>query len=242
MKKAALRSAALGFLILAIVTVIVGVDRAIAAWPAQVETATFQSPADGSEQKTLVYLPPGDEPVPLLVGFHTWSGDFMQDESAYAEWCIARGWAMLHPDLRGPANRPEAAGSGSASGVRIPWQRPALRLSPGPPEADERRTAPHGLPRRPRDRARSRAQLARSPATGCGAGLADSAACASDACPACHRFRQVSGVAYGPSIVPVDVALSCAKTVGEWRCSRGTLPAWIDRVTGLFMTSRGLGE
>jgi hypothetical protein len=52
----------------------------------------------------------------------------------------------------------------------------------------------------------------------------------------------VSGVAYGPSIVPVDVALSCAKTVGEWRCSRGTLPAWIDRVTGLFMTSRGLGE
>jgi len=141
MKKAALRPSALGFLILAIVTVIVGVDRAIAAGPAQVETATFQSPADGSEQKTLVYLPPGDEPVPLLVGFHTWSGDFMQDESAYAEWCIARGWAMLHPDLRGPANRPEAAGSGSASGVRIPWQRPALRLPPGPPEADERRTA-----------------------------------------------------------------------------------------------------
>lgn len=111
MKEASLRSAALGFLILAIVAVIVGVDRAIAAWPAQVETATFQSPADGSEQKTLVYLPPGDEPVPLLVAFHTWSGDYMQEESAYAEWCITRGWAMLHPDLRGPANRPEAAGS-----------------------------------------------------------------------------------------------------------------------------------
>jgi len=85
--------------------------HASAAWPPQVETVTVRSPADGSEQKTLVYFPPGDEPVPLLVAFHTWSGDYRQDESPYAEWCIARGWAMVHPDLRGPANRPEAAGS-----------------------------------------------------------------------------------------------------------------------------------
>lgn len=111
MKEAPLRSAAQGILLLAIFAVMIGAERAIAAWPAQVETATFESPADGSEQKTLVYLPPGDEPVPLLVAFHTWSGDYRQDGSAYAEWCIARGWATLHPDLRGPANRPEAAGS-----------------------------------------------------------------------------------------------------------------------------------
>ena len=90
---------------------VASVNRAEAKWPPQVETATFCSPADGSEQKTLVYLPPGDEPVPLLVAFHTWSGDYRQDESPYAEWCIARGWAMVHPDLRGPSNRPEAAGS-----------------------------------------------------------------------------------------------------------------------------------
>lgn len=84
------------------------------AWPPEVETATFTSPADGSPQKTLLYVPPGDEPVPLLVAFHTWSGDYRQDESPYAAWCIARGWAFLHPDLRGPANRPEAAGSDAA--------------------------------------------------------------------------------------------------------------------------------
>ena len=83
----------------------------LAAWPPDVETAVFTSPADGSEQKTLFYAPPGDEPVPLLVAFHTWSGDYRQDEAPYAEWCIARGWAFVHPDLRGPANRPEAAGS-----------------------------------------------------------------------------------------------------------------------------------
>ena len=83
----------------------------LAAWPPEVETVAFPSPGDGSEQKTLFYAPPGDDPVPLLVAFHTWSGDYRQDESPYAEWCIARGWAFVHPDLRGPANRPEAAGS-----------------------------------------------------------------------------------------------------------------------------------
>lgn len=84
---------------------------AVAGWPPEVQTATFASPADGTEQKTLLYAPPGGEPAPLLVAFHTWSGDFRQDESPYARWCMARGWALVHPDLRGPANRAEAAGS-----------------------------------------------------------------------------------------------------------------------------------
>jgi poly(3-hydroxybutyrate) depolymerase len=83
-------------------------------WPPEVQTATFKSPADGSEQRTLLWLPPGDDPVPLLVAFHTWSGDYLQDESPYADWCIRRGWAFAHPNLRGPAIRPEAAGSAQA--------------------------------------------------------------------------------------------------------------------------------
>jgi len=97
-----------------VVAIVLGLalhGSAVAAWPPEVETVVFVSPADGSEQKTLFYVPPGDEPVPLLIAFHTWSGDYRQDESPYAEWCIARGWAFVHPDLRGPANRPEAAGS-----------------------------------------------------------------------------------------------------------------------------------
>jgi len=98
-------------LIIVVMLCLGGHCPALAAWPAGVETAVFPSPADGSEQKTLLYTPPGDEPVPLLVAFHTWSGDYRQDESPYAEWCIARGWAFAHPDLRGPANRPQAAGS-----------------------------------------------------------------------------------------------------------------------------------
>jgi dienelactone hydrolase len=86
----------------------------LAAWPPEVAPVAFTSPADGSEQKTLLFIPPGDEPVPLLVAFHTWSGDYLQDQAPYAEWCIARGWAFVHPDLRGPADRPEAAGSDRA--------------------------------------------------------------------------------------------------------------------------------
>ena len=31
-----------------------------AAWPPEVETVTFPSPADSSPQKTLLYRPPGD--------------------------------------------------------------------------------------------------------------------------------------------------------------------------------------
>lgn len=83
--------------------------RASAAWPPEVQTATFASPADGTEQKSLLYAPPGDEPVPLPVAFHAWSGNYRQDESPYARWCIARDWAFVHPDLRGPANHAAAA-------------------------------------------------------------------------------------------------------------------------------------
>jgi len=105
------------------------------AWPPEVVTATFRSPADGSEQKTLLYMPPGDAPVPLLVAFHTWSNDYAQNESPYAEWCIARGWAMLHPDLRGPSNRPGAAGSDLA----IADLRAAIELARKSRAIDERR-------------------------------------------------------------------------------------------------------
>jgi len=104
-----------------------------AAWPEQVETVTFVSPADATDQKTLLYVPPGDEPVPLLVAFHTWSNDYRQEESPYARWCIARGWALVHPDVRGPANRPEAAGSDLAFadlGAAIDLAKSRRRIDP----------------------------------------------------------------------------------------------------------------
>ena len=54
-------------------------------------------------------------PVPLLVALHTWSGDYTQETSRqYLERSRARGWAIIHPDFRGPNRNPEACASDRA--------------------------------------------------------------------------------------------------------------------------------
>jgi pimeloyl-ACP methyl ester carboxylesterase len=63
-------------------------------------------------QPALFYVPESGGPAPLLVGLHTWSGDYMQPESIpYARWAIKNKWAFIHPELRGPNDKPEATGS-----------------------------------------------------------------------------------------------------------------------------------
>jgi lysophospholipase L1-like esterase/dienelactone hydrolase len=49
-------------------------------------------------------------PQPLIVSLHTWSGDFRQADPL-AEAAVARGFNYIHPDFRGPNNKPEACGS-----------------------------------------------------------------------------------------------------------------------------------
>ena len=71
----------------------------------------YPSAADRTEQPALWYAPPGDLPVPLLVGLHSWSGNYKQPDPVSAAWCVAKGWAMIRPDFRGPNSRPEACGS-----------------------------------------------------------------------------------------------------------------------------------
>ena len=72
----------------------------------------YQSLADQSEQLAMFYAPVSKEPVPLMVALHTWSGNYKQKyHKAIEQWCIKHGWAYIHPDFRGPNNRPEATGS-----------------------------------------------------------------------------------------------------------------------------------
>jgi dipeptidyl aminopeptidase/acylaminoacyl peptidase len=61
----------------------------------------------------MFYKPDAPKPRPLLIGLHTWSGDYQQvtNSSLYAQWCVEHDWVFLHPDFRGPNIRPEAAGS-----------------------------------------------------------------------------------------------------------------------------------
>jgi pimeloyl-ACP methyl ester carboxylesterase len=82
-------------------------------WPEAVREVRYQSRADNTKQPALFYAPPTDGKArPLLVGLHTWSGDYWQAMSVpYAKWCIEKKWNFIHPNFRGPNRRPEATGS-----------------------------------------------------------------------------------------------------------------------------------
>jgi pimeloyl-ACP methyl ester carboxylesterase len=84
---------------------------AVPGWQSDVGETRYRSSADGTLQPTLYYWPKAETAVPLLVALHTWSNDYLQPEPAYAEWCIRKGWAMIHPNFRGKNDRPEACGS-----------------------------------------------------------------------------------------------------------------------------------
>ena len=81
-------------------------------WPKEVQEIKYPSKADNTRQPALFYAPAGQgEPRPLLVGLHTWSSDYRQNNSPYGKWCIEQKWNFIHPNFRGPNRRPEATGS-----------------------------------------------------------------------------------------------------------------------------------
>ena len=85
-----------------------------APWPEyeQVRKIEYLSSGDNTLQPALFYAPDTKEAVPLLVGLHSWSGNYRQRLSKpYADWCIKKGWVFIHPHFRGRNNKPEACGS-----------------------------------------------------------------------------------------------------------------------------------
>jgi pimeloyl-ACP methyl ester carboxylesterase len=73
---------------------------------------TYVSSADKSIQPAMFYAPTHANPAPLVVALHTWSGDYGQTyHTEMAQWCMANGWAFIHPNFRGPNNNPSATGS-----------------------------------------------------------------------------------------------------------------------------------
>ena len=91
-----------------------GEKRKKPTWPSQIKEISYISLADATSQPALFYAPKSDKPVPLLVALHTWSGDYMQNKTPYGIWCIEKGWAVIHPNFRGPNNGPSATGSDKA--------------------------------------------------------------------------------------------------------------------------------
>ena len=79
-------------------------------WPSQAKKISVRSSADGKEQSAIFYKSPKAGPQPLVISFHTWSGDFMQKDTLI-NICIEKGYNYIHPDFRGANKNPEACGS-----------------------------------------------------------------------------------------------------------------------------------
>jgi len=84
-----------------------------AGWPEEVREIEVEASVDNTIQPMLTYTAKSQEKRPLLVGLHTWSGDYRQagGQVVYARWCIERDWHFVHPHFRGPNWTPEACGS-----------------------------------------------------------------------------------------------------------------------------------
>ena len=80
------------------------------------EIIDFVSPADGTVQQSLLYRSPLKGKQPLLVAFHTWSGDMYQNNTNYRIQAEKYGFHLVYPNFRGPNWRSEGCGSDKAVG------------------------------------------------------------------------------------------------------------------------------
>ncbi len=73
----------------------------------------IRSSLDGTEQPCLYWAPDtaSEQPTPVLVFLHSWSGNYKQKNNAWQQEAVQRGWIYLHPDFRGRNDTPQALGS-----------------------------------------------------------------------------------------------------------------------------------
>ena len=88
-------------------------DTKIEGWPEQVKEIKYLASADKTLQPMLLCAANDKSKRPLLVGLHSWSGDYRQagGEVVYARWCIEKDWHFIHPNFRGPNWTADACGS-----------------------------------------------------------------------------------------------------------------------------------
>ncbi|MEN3944012.1 alpha/beta fold hydrolase [Prosthecobacter sp. SYSU 5D2] len=87
--------------------------QSLRGWQADIQEIKIRSTADQTDQPALTWSPKTEDPQPLLVALHTWSGGYSQVSNGpvYAQWCMDRGWHFIAPDFRGPNMTPAAMGS-----------------------------------------------------------------------------------------------------------------------------------
>ena len=62
----------------------------------------IESSIDHTQQPSLYFHPDTPDPVPLVVGLHTWSYDRFNQEQNYLHLCREHRFALLLPEFRGP--------------------------------------------------------------------------------------------------------------------------------------------
>lgn len=85
-------------------------DPAGDEWPDGFKVTEIRSRLDSNVQRIIYYKASGVNPAPLVISLHTWSADYTQNDPI-ADFTSDLDWNYIHPDFRGPANRPEACGS-----------------------------------------------------------------------------------------------------------------------------------
>ena len=80
------------------------------SWPAECKKVEIVSTADGALQPAYFFHAKSDQPRPLVVRLHAWSADYTKVDGV-AQLCIDNDYNYIHPNFRGPNDRPEACGS-----------------------------------------------------------------------------------------------------------------------------------
>lgn len=75
-------------------------DTRQAKWSKDFEIVEIKSSKDNSLQKSYFYKSKSNEPKPLIVSLHTWSGYYNQNDDL-AEICKQKDLNYIHPDFRG---------------------------------------------------------------------------------------------------------------------------------------------
>lgn len=79
-------------------------------WPRECQKVQITSTADQQPQAAYFFRAKGTTPRPLIISLHTWSGGYDQKDTL--SWmAVQNNFNYIHPDFRGPNDRPEACGS-----------------------------------------------------------------------------------------------------------------------------------
>ena len=92
-------------------------DEGASLTPDKLTAVSIDPTSTTDTQKAYYYVPSvaldnTKEPVPLVVGLHSWSATYSDTSaSKFANIAKEYGWAMIHPDFRGANEKPDACAS-----------------------------------------------------------------------------------------------------------------------------------